>query len=203
MEAFFSTAPLIHGDAAPFSWPWASAFWLVYFGVSAMESPVTKHVDLHAALADVATARWLFPSAMFVSLVLAWYRVGAPSGAGPGILLAAGLGAMLAGGLLRRHCFRMLGASFTYQLQAAPGQAVIQQGAYAYIRHPGYLGGILVHVGFGVATGSLAAAAVQLGVSALIYLQRIRNEERLLESVLGDSYRHFMAGRKRLIPFVY
>ncbi len=110
---------------------------------------------------------------------------------------------MLAGGLLRRHCFRMLGASFTYQLRAAPGQAVIQLGAYAYVRHPGYLGGILVHTGFGMATGSLAAATLQLGVSALLYSQRIRNEERLLESVLGDSYRRFMAGRKRLIPFIY
>jgi protein-S-isoprenylcysteine O-methyltransferase Ste14 len=203
METLLTPVPLIHGDAAPFTWPWALAFWLVYFGVSALETPVAKHANLHAALADVPTARWLLPSAVFASLVLAWYRVGAPSGDGPGILLTAGLSAMLAGGLLRRHCFRMLGASFTYQLQAEPGQAVIQRGAYAFIRHPGYLGGILVHAGFGLATGSLAAAAVQLGVSVLLYLQRIRNEERLLENALGDSYRQFMAGRKRLIPFVY
>lgn len=203
METVLSTAPLIHGDAAPFTWPWAPAFWLVYFVVSALEFPVTKGVDLRAALADVAIARWLIPGAMVTSLVLAWYQVGAPSGAWPGILLAAGLGAMLAGALLRRHCFRILGASFTYQLQVVPGQAVIQRGAYAYVRHPGYLGGILAHVGFGLATGSLAAAAVQLVVSGPLYLQRIRNEERMLQSALGDSYRQFMAGRKRLIPYIY
>jgi hypothetical protein len=96
MEAFRPMLPLLNGDAAPFTWPWGLAFWLVYFGVSALESPVTKRVDLNAALADVPTARWFFPGAMLASLLLAWYRVGAPSGAGPEILFAAGLSAMLA-----------------------------------------------------------------------------------------------------------
>jgi Na+-driven multidrug efflux pump len=53
--------------------------------------------------------------------------------------------AMLAGGsLLRHHCFRMLGASFRPVVDVKTDQAVVDRGAYRYLRHPSYSGAILM-----------------------------------------------------------
>src|SRR5438034_7500267 len=46
-------------------------------------------------------------------------------------------------GLLRRHCFRLLGASFTGDVRARADQAIVTTGAYALVRHPSYSAGIL------------------------------------------------------------
>src|SRR5262249_43444042 len=53
-------------------------------------------------------------------------------------LYLAGVACLIAGGLLRRHCFAMLGSRFTYVVQATADQAVVERGAYKYVRHPSY-----------------------------------------------------------------
>ena len=58
-------------------------------------------------------------------------------------------------------------------------------------------------VGFGLASGSLAASGLLLAVSCFVYLRRINQEERLLLNVLGERYRQYAAGRKRLLPLIY
>jgi len=50
--------------------------------------------------------------------------------------------------LLRRHCFRQLGASFTGDVRATPDQRIVTTGAYAVVRHPSYSAGILMNVGW-------------------------------------------------------
>jgi protein-S-isoprenylcysteine O-methyltransferase Ste14 len=35
------------------------------------------------------------------------------------------------------------------------------------------------------------------------FVNRIRVEERALNATLGDAYRNFTAGRKRMIPLVW
>src|SRR5437879_1553834 len=52
-----------------------------------------------------------------------------------------GLGMLITGSLLRRHCFRMLGTSFTAGVVVVPGQAVVERGAYRWVRHPSYTAG--------------------------------------------------------------
>src|SRR5204862_4648530 len=63
----------------------------------------------------------------------------------------AGVTCIIAGGWLRRHCFRMLGESFTYEVRVASGQRVIERGAYEYVRHPAYTAGLLIYAGIGLA----------------------------------------------------
>lgn len=110
---------------------------------------------------------------------------------------------LVAGSLLRRHCWRMLGASFTGDVRVQAGQSIVTTGAYTRLRHPSYTAGILMHTGFGIALGSWGSALVLALVSLAIYSYRIHVEERALVSALGQPYRHFMRGRKRLIPFIY
>src|SRR3954463_16648883 len=47
-----------------------------------------------------------------------------------------GIALVISGSLLRRHCFRMLGTSFTGDVRATSDQKVVEHGAYRILRHP-------------------------------------------------------------------
>ena len=117
--------------------------------------------------------------------------------------LYAGTALIAAGSLLRRHCWRMLGSSFTGDVRASADQQVVSRGAYRFLRHPSYTGAIILNTGVGIGLGGWASAVLMVAGCAVVYAYRIRVEERKLLAVIGEPYRQFMATRKRLIPFVY
>jgi protein-S-isoprenylcysteine O-methyltransferase Ste14 len=110
---------------------------------------------------------------------------------------------MIAGSLLRRHCFRVLGKSFTGDVRASADQQVVSSGAYSILRHPSYTAAIILNSGLALALGSWASLVVLMVVSLVVYSYRISVEERVLLTTIGEPYRQFMNSRKRLIPFVY
>jgi protein-S-isoprenylcysteine O-methyltransferase Ste14 len=65
-----------------------------------------------------------------------------------------------------------------------------------------YTGQIVSFIGLGLAVQSWAAILVVLVASGIRYGIRIRVEERLLVSKLGNSYVQYMKRTKRLIPFI-
>ena len=115
----------------------------------------------------------------------------------------AGTAMVLAGTLLRRHCWRMLGTSFTGDVRATADQQVVDRGAYRFVRHPAYTGGILLNTGVGLALGTWLGTLLIAVTSFAVYVYRMTVEERTLSTVIGEPYRQFMRTRKRLIPFVY
>jgi len=117
-------------------------------------------------------------------------------------LYLAGIACLIAGGLLRRHCFAMLGSRFTYTVHVAPDQAVVERGAYKYVRHPSYTAGLLLYGGIGLALGNWASLAFSLIPLALAYGYRIAMEERALIQAIGAPYADYMKRTRRLIPFV-
>ena len=114
-----------------------------------------------------------------------------------------GLAMLLSGSLLRRYCWRALGRYFTGNVQVQDGQRVIMEGPYRYVRHPSYTGGMLMHVGTGLALTNWMSALTLFVISALGYLYRVRVEEAALLSGLGEDYREYMARTKRFVPFVF
>jgi protein-S-isoprenylcysteine O-methyltransferase Ste14 len=125
-----------------------------------------------------------------------------PTALGPAVFVI-GVAIIVAGSVLRRHCWRLLGASFTGDVRAQPDQAIITTGAYALVRHPSYSAGILMNTGIGLALGSWASTAVLALAAFGVYSYRIAVEERTLLAVVGEPYREFMRTRRRLIPFIY
>ena len=120
-------------------------------------------------------------------------------------LPAFALGTLLVilGSLFRRHCWKMLGTSFTGDVRATADQEVVSRGAYKYLRHPSYTAGIILNTGVGIALGSWFSAIVMLVQSFVFYIYRMNIEERVLLRTIGEPYRQFMATRKRLIPGIY
>jgi protein-S-isoprenylcysteine O-methyltransferase Ste14 len=92
--------------------------------------------------------------------------------------------------------------SYSSTLVIREDHQLITHGVYRFIRHPIYLGVILVFIGFAVYASSLYGL---LAMSALIpvFLNRIRMEERLLTEEFGDEYRTYKEATSKLIPFVY
>ena len=114
-----------------------------------------------------------------------------------------GVGLMTAGLALRAWSMRTLGAYYSRTLRTTSGQTVVEYGPYRVLRHPGYLGSIMVWTGFAVASGSAAATA---GVAALMgnaYSRRIAAEEAMLTGRFGSVYADYSQRTKRLIPFIW
>jgi protein-S-isoprenylcysteine O-methyltransferase Ste14 len=111
---------------------------------------------------------------------------------------------MMLGGLtLRAWAHKTLGAFYTRTLRVIENQHIVVQGPYRIIRHPGYLGMILMFVGAGVATLNWMATAIAAVVLLAAYIYRIRSEEAMLITELGHQYKVYKARTSRLIPFVY
>jgi protein-S-isoprenylcysteine O-methyltransferase Ste14 len=115
----------------------------------------------------------------------------------------AGVATIVAGMLLRIHCWAALGTFFTHTVTVQSDHHVVDIGAYKLLRHPSYLGALMTLAGFGLVLGNWGSLALMVLGSLAIYLYRIEVEEAALEAALGEAYRRFKLTRKRLIPFVY
>src|SRR5215472_8263077 len=127
----------------PFTWPLGIAFWLVLFWGFWPELRILREARRSQRAADAATHDPSFGPlvmgqrfvmllavtvAMFVPrLAMHQYRVQ---------VYVAGLLILIGSSLLRRHCFRMLGADFQGAVRVRPDQPVIDHGAYRFLRHP-------------------------------------------------------------------
>ncbi len=193
----------------PFVWPYWPAFWLVFAWAFLPEARIIRAAGKAArepgsqdrrSVQVIALASWL---AMLVAFPLAWLdalRLPVPltlATYGVGILILIG------GSLLRRHCWRVLGAAFTGEVRARPDQQIVTTGAYAVVRHPSYTAAIVMYLGIGLALGSWGSTLVLVGVAFAVYAYRISVEEAALLAAVGEPYRQFMRTRRRLIPFVY
>jgi protein-S-isoprenylcysteine O-methyltransferase Ste14 len=189
----------------PFVWPWALLFWTVHFWAFWPEFRIIRAARRNATTQDAKSIQvitggmWIGYFAAYGLSAVAALQVPVHRVA----VFLTGVAVIVAGSLLRRHCWRLLGASFTGDVRAREGQEVITRGAYALVRHPSYTAGTLMNVGIGIALGSWASALVLLVASLVVYLYRIEVEERALLAVLGEPYARFLSTRKRLIPFLY
>jgi protein-S-isoprenylcysteine O-methyltransferase Ste14 len=93
--------------------------------------------------------------------------------------------------------------SSAVRIQAERGQYVVTIGPYAYVRHPGYLAGILIIVVSGLALGSWLAAVLLVVPSLPFLLHRAVTEDRVLIAEL-PGYRHYARlVRWRLLPGIW
>ena len=93
--------------------------------------------------------------------------------------------------------------SYSSTLVTRVDHRLITHGIYGFVRHPIYLGVLLIcNVGLPVYSSS-AWGFLVLSLLIPILLGRIRMEERLLTEHFGDAYREYKAATRKLIPFVY
>ena len=113
------------------------------------------------------------------------------------------LAVMVLGVGIRVWAAMTLGTFYTTTLMMSEGQKVVTTGPYAIVRHPGYLGEIMIWTGFAVVSSNLVLFFLMPTVFVAVYLYRISVEERMLVRELSDDYVRYQHRTRRLIPSVY
>jgi protein-S-isoprenylcysteine O-methyltransferase Ste14 len=88
------------------------------------------------------------------------------------------------------------------RIQTERGQKVIDTGPYAIVRHPLYVGGLLLFAGSALALGSYWAL-VPAAVASAILIVRIPLEERTLREGLEGYEEYASRVRYRLLPGIW
>lgn len=189
-----------------FSWPYALLFWAVFIWAFAPEFRlVSRPQEPTDTPQDANSKRLIMQGGGLANLIAFLVAALVPAAALPYSvwLFWIGLCILIAGSLLRRHCWRMLGESFTGAVIVKPDQAVVERGAYRYVRHPSYTAGALLWAGIGLALANWISLVILIVSTAILYAYRVRVEETALVSVIGAPYRDYMSRTKRFIPFVF
>jgi protein-S-isoprenylcysteine O-methyltransferase Ste14 len=87
-------------------------------------------------------------------------------------------------------------------IEIAEDQRVISTGIYAHVRHPCYVGLMLLYIGIPLALGSFFTLLVLVPVMAML-IWRIHDEERFLVEKLPGYAEYLATVRWRLLPGVY
>jgi protein-S-isoprenylcysteine O-methyltransferase Ste14 len=189
-----------------FSWPYGLFFLAVLYWAFAPEFRITARSTEPSMSPQDAGSKWLIAVGQGLAMLAAFLiAASVPSARLPHrfALFWVGLVAIIGGSLLRRHCWRMLGASFTGAVIVRPDQVVVDRGAYHYVRHPSYTAGAILFLGVGLALANWIGLIVLMGTLSVVYGYRVGIEERALLATLGDSYRRYLRRTKRFVPFLF
>lgn len=118
-------------------------------------------------------------------------------------LQIAGFILMGSGIALRMTAIVQLGRFHTPNVAVLQGHRVVDNGLYRRIRHPSYLGALIVFLGFSLALANGWSLGIIMGMALVIYPCRIREEEAALTAALGERYRAYCRRTWRLLPGVY
>jgi protein-S-isoprenylcysteine O-methyltransferase Ste14 len=129
----------------------------------------------------------------------------------------------VAGGFIRWWCFRTLGRFFTFKLSVREEHQLVTSGPYAVVRHPSYMGGIIMSLGTMILYGSSTSLLRRSGVMNVpgmkpvvcawlawrmlalsSYVGRINQEDEVLKSIAGDEWHSWArVVRYKLLPGIY
>jgi protein-S-isoprenylcysteine O-methyltransferase Ste14 len=141
-------------------------------------------------------------SGLFIAVMVWWRPVGGALYRVEGIW-AIGMAAMQGSGvLLTAVAVRVIDAWDLAGIRQAPVRQDLQvRGPYRLVRHPLYLGWVLVVFGTAHMTGDRALFAI---LSSLYLVIAIPWEERSLRAAFGDAYaRYAERVRWRMVPGLY
>jgi protein-S-isoprenylcysteine O-methyltransferase Ste14 len=116
---------------------------------------------------------------------------------------AIGMVLFVAGFVIRIHSILTLNRYFTYSVAKVENHKIIETGLYKFIRHPGYLGQLIIFFGISTSISNWLSVLVMMIPITLGYLYRINVEERFMLEHLEEDYLNYQKRTKRLIPMIY
>ncbi|KAF9269488.1 hypothetical protein L218DRAFT_270827 [Marasmius fiardii PR-910] len=130
---------------------------------------------------------------------------------------------VIIGGVIRVHCFRILGASFTFELSVQKDHKLITSGLYSVVRHPSYTGAVF-SLGFGTLQHLSRGSWIResgildtlwgrsiifvwfggIAIMAGTLMMRIKSEEEILHNEFGDQWEKWREDVPyKLLPGLY
>jgi protein-S-isoprenylcysteine O-methyltransferase Ste14 len=109
----------------------------------------------------------------------------------------------LIGLIIRVTSIIKLKQQFTYTVTKIENHELIETGLYKIIRHPGYLGQLIIFLGTSVCLSNWLSVLLMIIPVLSGYLNRIKIEERFMVEQMGQKYIDYRKRTKRLIPGIY
>jgi protein-S-isoprenylcysteine O-methyltransferase Ste14 len=115
------------------------------------------------------------------------------------------IGSFLAiiGLIIRVTSILTLKQQFTYTVTKIEDHELIESGLYRIIRHPGYLGQLIIFLGISTSLSNWLSILLMMVPVLLGYLIRIIVEEKFMIEQMGQKYIDYQKRTKRLIPLIY
>jgi len=115
------------------------------------------------------------------------------------------IGSVLAliGLIIRVTSILQLKQQFTYTVTKIENHELIETGLYKIIRHPGYLGQLIIFLGISTCLSNWLSILLMIIPVLLGYLNRINVEEKFMAEQMGQKYLDYQKRTKRLIPAIY
>ncbi|MGA3012915.1 MAG: isoprenylcysteine carboxylmethyltransferase family protein [Bacteroidales bacterium] len=110
---------------------------------------------------------------------------------------------MVTGLIIRVFATKTLKEYYTRTLKIQSNQKIIKTGLYKFVRHPGYLGGIMMWAGAGISSDNYLIMIGIMMISLAIYHYRMNNEEKMLLEAFGEEYQNYKERTWRIIPLIY
>ncbi|MGP0063168.1 MAG: methyltransferase family protein [Isosphaeraceae bacterium] len=162
--------------------------------------------NLSSGRREDTTNRWIFLPFLVLGIVLAWlpaYTDRRDIGAVDGDSVRYfGLALYVVGCILRVGPVFELGRRFSGLVAIQEGHELETSGFYRVIRHPSYLGLLLLLVGWALVFRSAIGVLVSLLLIPPL-VARMNSEEALLESEFGERYADYRRRTWRMLPFLY
>lgn len=116
---------------------------------------------------------------------------------------AVGVALIIAGLAIRIHSIKALNQQFTYTITQIDNHMLIESGLYKHIRHPGYLGQLIIFGGIAVGLSNWLSVILMMASVLPGDAYRINAEERFMRDQIGEGYAQYQMRTKKLIPMVY
>jgi protein-S-isoprenylcysteine O-methyltransferase Ste14 len=110
---------------------------------------------------------------------------------------------MIVGLAVRWTAILTLGRAFSSNVAIQESQTIQRSGLYRIVRHPSYLGMLIIFFAIGVHSRNWLAFAVVMVPTTAALLYRIHVEEIALRDAFGPQYADYSKSTKRLIPGIY
>ena len=119
------------------------------------------------------------------------------------LLAISGNVIMVTGLLLRVFAVLTLKEYYTRTLKIQENQKIIDVGLYKHLRHPGYLGLIMIWTGAGLSSNNYLILLIVALLTLSAYHYRMNSEEKMLIEAFGDDYKNYMQRTWRIAPLIY
>jgi len=109
----------------------------------------------------------------------------------------------IAGLALRLTVVLRLGRHFSVDPGVDTDQELVTDGVFRRVRHPSYLGLLLLYGGIAVSYAHPVGSPLAVGLPLAAILYRIRVEERILVQRYGAAYQTYRDRTRTLVPFLW
>ena len=106
---------------------------------------------------------------------------------------------IIIGAVIRFFVLRQYGI----QLRLLQPDVMFDKGMYKYIRHPAYLGGMMLFAGILLLVFNAWQSLAIMYIAVHFFIDRIDREEQLMYIKFKDKYAEYMRRTKMLIPFIF